>query len=337
MKKLLILCGVLCVWSLPASATSYYWSGSVTGGGGVSCTNGTFKWDADSGVAGAAHKCWATASNGTTASAAIPGASDAVFFDASSGSSSILVNAPNNASGAAMVSIGGLTLTGFTGGLDFTNGGATTNNVTDTGVLNSTGSAAQTLNMGNGTWTFTAAAGLVTLSNTGLTCTCSSAAMVWNVTATAATSAGITFGAVALTLGTITVTYTGAGPFLIVGGTPVSTLGNVVINGPVALEGAQGKTVNFGGSLTMNGSPSAGSWQAILDNTSNGQNTWHFNTNNNSGTLNGVIINRQAFTCGSGGAITATNSIDLGGNTFTTCTNGITAPAGGSVGIIGGS
>ena len=116
-----------CAWAAPAHAAVMFWSPNVTSGGGANCNNGTYAWDADSGTAGAAHKCWATATGGTTA-AAVPGVADVATLDASSGGGTVVVvSAPNNPSGAAQVNLVGLTTGLFTGTLNFN---TNNNNVT---------------------------------------------------------------------------------------------------------------------------------------------------------------------------------------------------------------
>lgn len=330
-----LLVAALCAWALPASAANVYWSANVTAGGGASCTNGTYKWDADSGTANGAHKCWATATNGTTA-AALPGSADTAVFDASSGSTQILVNAPNAASGAAMVNLQSMTTSGFAGGLDFSNGAATTNNVTLAATQSFAGSTAMPLNMGSGNWTLTGASAQFSISNVNVTCTCSSANIIFNgsgvTTGNKQFTNAITAGA---TFHNLTVSDSGGATGAVFSLNPATstTFNDITLTGPLILSGVVGATVNLTGTLTVTGS--AGNYVYIGVPAAINRFTWNW-AGAPSTSITGAAITHQTFTCGSAGAITPSASFDLGGNTVTTCSLSISPPFSVQAHIIGG-
>ncbi len=255
MLKLLLLAIFTCATIAPASAANRFWSPSVTAGGGASCNDGTFKWDADSGTAGAAHKCWATTSGGTTA-AAVPVSGDDVTFDGSSGGGTVVVSIPNNASGAAQVSAASITCGAFTGTLDFA---TNNNNVTLNGSsgLNCSGAGTRTLNLGSGTFTFSSTAGLFSLAtNTGLTFSGAGATLLFNQNAcTNAINTG------AQTVGTITYSCASGTNNMVItntGGT-INTL-NMSLGG-----GTSTVTLTGAGTIgTLNLTPSGGGMQVTF-------------------------------------------------------------------------
>ena len=106
---------------------------------------GTGTWDTSQGH-------WATVTNGSPSGVAAPVAGDQVSFDANSGASAVVTVASN-----AVTNLAQLSMTGFTGTLDFS---VNNNNVSLNSPSGSTGfadtSGTNTLNMGNGTWTITA-------------------------------------------------------------------------------------------------------------------------------------------------------------------------------------
>ncbi len=139
-----------------------------TSGGAV---NG--KWDATN------TNNWVTTSGGTNYGQTVPGTSDAVTLDGSSGGGTVTVNGPN--SGA--VTVQSITCGAFTGTLDFS---ANNNNVTLTAVtgLSTSGTGTRTLNLGNGTWTFTGVGTSIIniATKTNLTLNTNSATFVFTAT-----------------------------------------------------------------------------------------------------------------------------------------------------------
>lgn len=339
-KKWLLAFGMLAAAALPAHAANKFWNGTCTGGGGASCTNGTFKWDSDSGTAGAAHKCWSTTSAAAGTCTALPTSADVALFDGNSGTASVLVNAPNNPSGAAMVDSGGINLASYAGTLDFSNGGATNNNVSDSGIFNVSGTGALTLTMGTGTYTFTGTGSVITFSNSNLTnptTCCSGAPIVFSGNKSTTTNNNFLNSGVAVTFGNLTVTD-GSGNsgyvFSIAPTTVQPSFNNVTFNGPMTFLGTSAQTAVVRGTLTLNGS--VGNYVNMTVSGNNGRFTWNF-AGAPSTSITGAIMNRQAFTCGSAGSIPGASSIDMGGNTATTCSSPtLTPPASTNAHIIGG-
>ncbi len=342
MRRWLLTALLVCAWAAPASAAAKFWSPNVTAGGGASCNNGTFAWDADSGTAGAAHKCWATTSGGTTA-AGIPVSGDDVTFDGSSGGGTVVVSSPNSGSGAAMVAAASITCGAFTGTLDFA---TNNNNVTLNGSsgLNCSGAGTRTLNLGTGTFTFSSTSGLFSLAtNTGLTFSGAGATLLFNQNAcTNAVNTG------AQTVGTITYSCASGTNNMVItntGGT-INTL-NLSLGG-----GTSTVTLTGAGTIgTLNLTPSGGGMQVTFPGGATTTITTALNTNTSgaaavlfqsSSTSNATISSGNAqtvnwlalrsITFGGAGAWTVKNSL----NVFASGGATINPPSGG-VGIIGGS
>ncbi len=121
---------------------------------------GTGTWDASD----TTH--WAS-STGGAGGQSVPGSSDTVTFDASSGGGTVTVGAAYNPS------VTSITCGAHTGTLDFS---ANNNNVT-LATFNPSGTGTRTLNMGSGTWTLTStlSASILDFQDvSNLTLTCSS-------------------------------------------------------------------------------------------------------------------------------------------------------------------
>lgn len=114
---------------------------------------GTGTWDA------ATTTNWASSSGGAGGQS-VPGASDDVTFDSSSGGGTVTVDF------GGLITINSLTMTTFTGTLDF----ATNNNsLTMAGSFGASGAATRTLNLGSGTFTITGNTSNWDTSGSGLT------------------------------------------------------------------------------------------------------------------------------------------------------------------------
>lgn len=169
---------------------------------------GTGTWDA------ATTTHWSTTSGGS-GGASVPGASDDVTFDGSSGGGTVTVGAAYNPS---VISI---TMGAFTGTLDF----SANNNSPTMGTFSGTGTGTRTLNMGTGTWTVTAggtgnAWDMTTTTN--LTFSGASSTLTFTaVTSYAFQGGGLSYGTVNFTCGA-----TGLHPL-----TGANTFANLTVTG----------------------------------------------------------------------------------------------------------
>lgn len=333
--KRLLFAAAFALLSVNAQAANVFWSQNVTAGGGASCGNGTFAWDADSGTAGAAHKCWATTSGGTTA-AAIPGSADIAIFDSNSGGGTVVVNAPNNPSGAAQVNLNGLTTGTFTGTLDYaTNNNNTTFTITGTtGGFSNSGTGTRTITLGSGTFTTTTTGGggnnttlwqWTTLTN--CTCTASAATMVFT---NSTTGQAINFAGGGVSGGYGNVTFAGQAGWNI---TTANTFASIAVTAPAALLVPQGATTTITADFTWTGTSS----NQIYLSTSNPNTQATISVGAGSGTsaCTFCFIRGIAFT-GAGVTFTGTNTFNLGGNTGMSITPpSINGSVSGGVGVPG--
>lgn len=266
---------------------------------------GTGTWDASD----TTH--WSATSNGAPL-ASVPGTADNVVFDGSSGGGTVTVNANH--------SISSLTTSAFTGTLDF----ATNNNTVNIGTTTpasvawiDTGSGTHTVNMGSNTWTIDANSTLVSLSGANLTLTAGTSTIVLiaqkftRTITNSKTLNNLTFS------GAAGAEYTWSG---------TGTYNVVTANAPCLIGVGSGATHTIT-TLTLNGSSSTAAillrstavTAPLLAVTNAVSTTW------------GVFSNINF----SSAALTATNSIDMGGMSGAT----ITAPSGGGgttvVGVIG--
>lgn len=106
-------------------------------------------WVGGSGTWDAADTSHWSASSGGAAGASVPTTGDAVTFDGSSGTGTVVIN--------TTINIGSIAAGTFVGTLDF----ATNNNNVTLVSFNMSGTTVRTLNMGNGTWTMTGTSGVV--------------------------------------------------------------------------------------------------------------------------------------------------------------------------------
>lgn len=263
---------------------------------------GAGTWD------GSSTSNWASSSGGASG-ASVPGASDDVTFDGSSGSGTVTVN--------TTVNILSLTMSNFAGTIDFA---TNDNNVTLSGGggFASTGSAVRTLNMGDGTWTLSGTAGLWNVGGSNFTLNANSSTV--SFTGTSTTQHRFIGGG--KTYNIINVTGAAGQNFIISGSNTITTL---TLGFPGRYQFDNTQTIT-----TLTNIAGTASSPVILENSSplfNGSNS---------------IVLTNAFTCSycaiadlafSGASATANNSFNLGGNSGIT----INAPsASGVVGVIGG-
>lgn len=247
---------------------------------------------------------WASSSNGASGASA-PGSADTATLDGSSGGGTVTVGWDT-----ANVTVQSITCGAFTGTLDFS---ANNNNVTlsaNSNALGATGSATRTINLGNGSWTFTAANG--TLVNfgttTGLTFNANSSTIVYSGSTASLRSfvgGGLTFNA--LSLGA----NAGGGTFGITG---ANTFASVSMAAPNSIQFPNSVTTTITNAFNWAGTPSAPIFV-----TSNALNTTAtVSVSSGSPTMSGAGVRVMAFT--GGATFTATSSFDLGLNTGITIT-----------------
>jgi len=267
---------------------------------------GTDTWNSTAGSK------WSTTSGGAGGSS-VPGTGDVALFDANSGASTVTVDSPN---GAGVVTVQTITLTGFTGTLDFA---TNDNNVTcSVGGVGGT-SGAFTLNMGDGTWNMTGTGASVWTLHNGMTL--NAGASTLNILSTS-TGANVNFANKTYNIVTVSVTNASGGQVNSQGsGTTFASLTLGSTEGkfnfiPVAMTVTSTFTVSGTASNQIGVVPASGVTVTLTGATATA--TW-------------AAFHRITA---SGAAITATNSFDLGGNSNVT----ISAPSvgGGTVGVIGG-
>jgi hypothetical protein len=285
----------------PASAVPCYWVG------------GTATWDGtNTGGGGAGGIKWASATGGSSACAGggtggSPTSGDTANFDANSGGGTVTVN--------TTVNVTSITAGAFTGTLDF----ATNNNNVTAQTVSFTGSATRTINMGSGTWTITgsSATPFDVSVTTGLTPSFSNASIVLS-----ANSAARVFSGGGQTYGSFTVNANSTKGLVSVSGT--NTFASVTVNGGNSLGFPQGVTTTISGALVMSGSSSA---PVGLLSTGPATNPATVSVGSASTIDWGGILR---VTKAGAGSITATNSLDMGGNTGIS----ISAPSGGGGGSV---
>lgn len=265
---------------------------------------GTGTWDGSS----TAH--WASSSGGASG-ASVPGSSDTVTFDGSSGGGTVTVNTD--------VNVQSITCGAFTGTLDFS---ANNNNVTLSAAnpaFNGAGTGTRTINLGNGTWNFTATANGSPWSmatTTNLTFNANSSTLRFSGVLATATSAR-TFAGGGLTYNAVQIDAQANGGVFIFNA--ANTFASVTVAGPNVIElPAQTQTI---ATLALNGTSSA---PILVRSGSDG-----------AGRTISVASNPPTMTwcafrdfIGAGGAsFVASNSFDLGHNSGIT----INAPSGGGI------
>lgn len=320
----------LLIWATPGQAAAMFWSPNVTAGGGGSCNDGTFAWDADSGNTGLAHKCWATSTGGATA-AAVPGAGDTATFDAASGGGTVVVSVPNNATGAAQVSLAGLTTGAFTGTLNFnTNNNNVTIAATAAGFNNS-GTGTRVINVGSGTWTINVTGTSITAWNWGTltNCTCTASASSIIIT-NASQSPGTTISGSAPSGGYGTLTLAGKNGVSVSGG---STYATINVTAPTTVAFQTGTTTTITNDFTWTGTTTN---QIMVYGTSGTvAGTVAVGAGSGTSTCTYCIVRGITFS-GAGVTFTGTTSFDMGLNSGMTFTAPTLGGAGSGGYIIGG-
>lgn len=191
MRRLLALFALFIFAALPANAAARFWVG------------GTGTWDASD----TTH--WAATSGGAGGQS-VPGTSDDVTLDASSGGGTVTVN--------TTVTVISITCGAFTGTLDFA---ANDNAVTLTGNFSGSGAGVRTINLGDGIWTLSSNSAAWTMTTTtNLTFAANSSTIAFTSTGSGAKQflgGGLTYNSVSLvavsgsTFGRFT--FTGANTF----------------------------------------------------------------------------------------------------------------------------
>lgn len=259
---------------------------------------------------------WATSSGGT-GGAGVPGSSDTVTFDGSSGGGTVT---PNFGGTGAFVSVA---MGAFTGTLDFS---ANNNSLTLSAIsaaFNCSGSGTRTLKMGNGTWTLTSTngGGLTpwNMTNTSnLTLVANSSTIVFSgVNVSGGGGRAFVIGAASLTFNNLT--FSGAGNYVLSLGNNC-TFNTLTIGGQVNLTVSQGETVTVTSIATTSTSSTPAS---IVSNNPGSQYT--ISASSGTKSFSYIAIKDAVFT--GGATFAATNSFDLGNNSGAT----ITAPAAGGM------
>jgi hypothetical protein len=279
--------------------TSVYVSGGTVAGG---------QWTATS----AAN--WASTTGGT-GNVAAPISTNSETFDANSGGGTVTVN--TNLTSA------GITATAFTGTLDWS---ANNNTVTINGAfLDASATSSPTVNGGTGLWTVNSNGGTPFTAPTGTNFNFGSTPITFGGTPTGNrqfVSNGQSFGAVTLSSSGVSPTTTqGAQVFEFTGA--ASTFASLTVNGPALFLFPFNLTTTITGAFTGVGTSAI---PLGVENT-------------NLGSLNLATVSIGSGTCAwcsiSGlrittGALSATNSVDLGGNSASGAGSiSITVPDGG--------
>ncbi len=315
MRRYLLPLLFFLLWLDPANAASCFWVGGTatwntvnTGGGGT----GGIKWAS---TTGGSIACLAVSGP----NAGVPGPSDTVTFDGSSGGGTVTVNF------GSTITVQSITCGAFTGTLDFSTNNNSVTLSSGTG-FSYTGAGTRTINMGSGTWTFTGvSSNLINgTTTTGLTLSSASALLVF--TATTASSRGIR-PASGATHASLTVSAnTGGGTFSVSALSTAQTFTSVSAIGPNCIVLPNGVTTTITNAMSISGS-SSGELLFISDITGNTATV----SSANSHTFTWSAFRDLTFS--GGGSPTATNSFDLGHNSGIT----ITAPVvGGGGRVIGG-
>jgi hypothetical protein len=288
---------------------------------------GTGTWD------GSDTTHWAATSGGAGGQS-VPGSSDSVTFDGSSGAGTVTVN--------TNPTIQSLTCGAFTGTLDFS---ANNNNVTinsNNGFSNS-GTGTRTLNLGNGTWTLNATNAVWNMAVvTGLTFNANSSTLVFSGVLSAGNQQSITLGGfpyntirlsgdktaagVSLTNASSTIALLDitAPSYVTLAGTGAMTITTLTVSAKTTLLPSSGQTLTFTNPPTLTGTAAAPIGIINTDARSLGSNA---TVSCASGTFSGTWVSVLGITF-SGGATFSFTGFDLGRNTGAT----ITAPASGGGG-----
>lgn len=257
-----------------------------TSGGSV---NG--KWDASN------TNNWVSTTGGTNYGQTIPGASDTVTLDGSSGGGTITLN--------TNPTTGSLTTSAFTGTLDFS---ANNNNYSCSGLWTDTATGVHTINMGNGTWTFTGTSGtLISLT--------ASANHTLNANGSTILLSAVPVGLRTLTissrtLNNITITNAAWQPFLVfISATSLTIASALTLTNAGGLQFTSAATITITGAFVYDGTNVN---QGLIITTGAAATL----TVGASNTLSWLLINN--ITKAGAGSITVNNGFDGGGNTGVT-------------------
>ena len=253
---------------------------------------GTGTWDASD----TTH--WASSSGGAGGQS-VPGTSDTVTLDGSSGGGTVTVN--------TNVAVQSITCGAFTGTLDFS---ANNNNVTLTAssAFSGTGTGTRTINLGNGTWILSATAGAgasITPWNMGTTTNLTFNANSSTISVTGSSAGTVNFTGGGLTYATVAFSAQAGARIAMTGANTFGTL--TIAGGPTYTTLASDLTI---GTFNLNGSSSG---QIGLISAAGGARTVAITTLSASWTS----FREMAF---SGSGLNATNSFDLGTNSGFTIT-----------------
>ena len=313
LRLALVAVGLLFVSSAAEAAPCFWvggtatWDNTNTGGGGT----GGIKWASTSGGSTA---CVATSGPVAT----VPGPSDTVTFDGNSGGGTVTVNGTAYSGCTANVCMSSLTTSAFTGTINWA---TNTQSMTWSNTWTDAASGVHTLNLGSGTFTSTlnGTGGLSFTTSGNLTCTCSSEALVFSNASPTAVR-GINPGD--YSFGSLTVTGSGApAPGFYINGTgwTFSSITNGTCQSILFLPSSSGTITN---APTWNGNSTC---QILISTspTNGGQVTLTISSGTPTITWAGLSDIKFAS-----GAVSPTNSFDLGGNNMDGGT--ITPPSGGS-------
>jgi hypothetical protein len=307
MKKLLLALFFL-AFATCADAATCFWVG------------GTASWS----TANAAS--WSSSSGGTASTCAATGgipkqAADTATFDGSSGGGTVTVDSTMNGTTLTAITSGA-----FTGTIDFS-----VNNPSMTmGQFVSNGSGTRTLKMGSGTFTLITIAGIIPVVDfstiTGLTFTAGTSTFSIQLNQGAVLThtfigGGQTFANVSVSGGSI------PGTWLQINNS--NTFGTLAVTAPASILLNTNTTLTITNAFTLAGSSSS---SMVFLGTYNPQSTQKGTISIASGTATCAWCAIQNLTFSGGATFSATNSIDLQGNTGIS----ISGPSGGGGHIIGG-
>ena len=266
---------------------------------------GTETWNSTAGAK------WGTLS-GVTDSASLPGTGDVAIFDSLSGGGTVTVDSPN---GAGVVTVQQITMGAFTGTLDFA---TNDNNVTLSVAFSGTGTGVRTLNMGDGTWLMSATSGVVwdcgTVTNFTLNANSST------LTISASATAARTFSSGGKSYNIVNLANTGS-TFAAMGTSGAATIATLNLTAPLWFRPGNNTTITITNAFNWDGNFASNGF--LINSTSIDGLAATISVASGAPTIDGAAISTVAFT--GGAAFTATNSLNLGGNTGIT----ITPPGGG--------
>jgi hypothetical protein len=260
---------------------------------------------------------WSTTTGGA-GGASVPGTSDDVTFDGSSGGGTVTVNF------GGLITILSITITNFTGTLDFT---SQTSGVTLTGTtgFGGGGAATKTLNLGSGTFTISNAGANWDSSGAGLTLNAGTSTITF--TASTGTSFQRFFGG-NKTYNNVTIGANAEQALFLSGGG--CTIAALTVNAPRVVSFTGGGTYTVT-NLTVSGSSSS-ALVALMG--EGNQASKGIISLANSASVSWCAFNQLQVS--GAGTITATNSFDLANNTGNLSITPPSVGGGGVIGVIGG-